>query len=169
MMNFKNNKGITLIALIVTIVVLLIIAGMSIAGGISGVEQANDNKLLSELSMVQHAITERYTKYKLTKDTSLLVGTKVDVSSLTDVPEPIEWRVIQTTSTSEVSTHPERNYYRLNESNFVDLGLTGDYKDVSYIVNYYSGEVYNEKEKQTTKGEVLYKTAIQDQVSELGN
>ena len=43
----RNNKGITLIALVVTIVVLLILAGVSIAmlGGENGIiKQAQDSK-----------------------------------------------------------------------------------------------------------------------------
>ena len=71
----RNNKGVTLVSLVVTIIVLLIIASISIVGGIQGADTAADNKLLTELDMVQHAVLQRYTKYSLTKDKELLVGT----------------------------------------------------------------------------------------------
>ena len=168
MRKFRENKGITLIALIITIVVLLIIAGISISGGISGVEQVDNNRLITEFEKVQHAVTERYTKYKLTKDASLLAGTKIELTSLTDVPTSIKWKVYQFTE----SSNPEREYYRLSTSNLIELGLTGgtdEYKGSSYIVNYYSGEVYDEVQKQTSNGTVLYKAAIENEASELGD
>ena len=173
MKNLRENKGITLIALIVTIVVLLIIAGISINMGITGVDQAGENKLITELEKVQHAVTERYTKYKLTKDTSLIVGTKVD--NLPTIPTPTgetkapTWKVFQVTSGATVSTHPERKYYRLSQSDLQNLGLTGSENGSSYIVNYYSGEIFDENKKQTSKGTVLYKTAMENEASELGD
>lgn len=173
MERMKNNKGITLIALIITIVVLLIIAGISISGGITGIEEANDNRTMTELEKVQHAITQRYSKFELTKDTSLIVGTKID--DLPTIPTPTgetkapTWKVFQVTSGATVSTHPERKYYRLSKSDLENLGLTGNENGSSYIVNYYSGEIFDENKKQTSKGTVLYKTAIENEASELGD
>ena len=65
-MNTRKNNGITLIALVITIIVLLIISGISIGGTIKINEQAKDSVAISELNMIQHAILERYTKSKLT-------------------------------------------------------------------------------------------------------
>lgn len=169
MKNLSSNKGITLVVLIITIIVILIIAGISINGAINGVDSANDNRAITDLEKVQHAITQRYSKYKLLKDTSLLVGTKIDLSSLTDVPESINWRVFQPSTDTSPSTNLERKYYRLSKSDMETLGLTGDYKASSYIVNYCSGEVYDEGQKQTSEGEVLYKTAISEEISGLGD
>lgn len=173
MKNLRENKGITLIVLIITIVVLLIIAGISISGGITGIEEANDNRTMTELEKVQHAITQRYSKFELTKDKSLIVGTKID--DLPTIPTPTgetkapTWKVFQVTSGATVSTHPERKYYRLSQSDLQNLGLTGSENGSSYIVNYYSGEIFDENKKQTSKGTVLYKTAMENEASELGD
>ena len=149
----KENKGITIIALVVTIVVLLILASVTINGVIQGVDESEENKLLSELSMVQHAITQRYTKYELTKDKDILVGTRIQTSTLENVPNTINWKVTQ----FDEINNPEREYYRVNKSDLVKLGLSGDDKtDSSYVVNYSTGEVYNETSKQTKSGKVLY-------------
>ena len=59
-MNTRKNNGITLIALVITIIVLLIISGISIGGTIKINEQAKDSVAISELNMIQHAILERY-------------------------------------------------------------------------------------------------------------
>ena len=169
MKSVSDNKGITLIVLIITIIVLLIIAGISISGGIQGIDKADENRAISDLAKVQHAVTQRYTKYNLTKDNSLIVGTKVDLEDLTDVPNSINWKVLQFTTGDTASTHPERKYYRLSKSDLENLGLTGDYQGSSYIVNYYSGEVYDEGERETSNGDVLYKTATENEASELGD
>ena len=149
----KENNGITIIALVVTILVLLILAGVTINGVIHGIDESEENKLLSELSMVQHAITQRYTKYELTKDKDILVGTRIQTSTLENVPNTINWKVTQ----FDEINNPEREYYRVNKSDLVKLGLSGDDKtDSSYVVNYSTGEVYNETSKQTKSGKVLY-------------
>ena len=40
----SNNKGITLIALVITIVVLLILASIGIGGAITGVDESTESK-----------------------------------------------------------------------------------------------------------------------------
>lgn len=169
MKNLSSNKGITLTMLVITIIVILIIAGISITGAITGVDSANDSRAITDLEKVQHAVTQRYSKYKLLNDTSLLVGTKINLSDLTDVPETIDWRVFQPSTDTNPTTNLDRKYYRLSKSDMENLGLTGDYKGSSYVVNYCSGEVYDEGQKQTSDGKVLYKTAISEEISGLGN
>lgn len=173
MKNFRENKGITLIALIITIVVLLIIAGISISGGIEGIDKADDNRAMSDLEKVQHAITERYTKFELTKDTSVIVGTKVDTLPTLPTPtgdaETPTWKVFQGGTDENLTPLPEREYYRLSKLDLENLGLTGDYKNSSFIVNYYSGEVFDETVQTTSKGIVLYKTAIENEASAFGD
>ena len=63
----RDNKGITLIALSITIIVLLILAAVTIGGGNESIKMSKNNKLVVELDMVQHACLERYSEYKLTK------------------------------------------------------------------------------------------------------
>lgn len=138
----RNNKGVTLVSLVVTIIVLLIIASISIVGGIQGADTAADNKLLTELDMVQHAVLQRYTKYSLTKDKELLVGTEVN-----SLPTEITWQV-------KNPQNDEEKYYELGSSELTNLGITNS-KD-TYIVNYSTGEVYNKTTPKTNSNEVLY-------------
>ena len=149
MNNNKNiineNKGITLIALVITIVVLLILAAVTITPAISGAEEANYRKYLSELEIVQHAVVERYTKYKLTKDESLLLGEASDPKA-----PPQE---------NNISWKKQDGYYELRPDNLINLGIT-DAED-TYIVNYETGEVYNYSIKKVTidnNEEILYKS-----------
>lgn len=52
-------------------------------------------------------------------------------------------------SNSEASSqYPEKKYYKLNESDFTSLRFSGNAKSSSYFVNYCSGEVYDDRQKQ---------------------
>lgn len=75
----KNNKGITLIALVITIIVLLILAGVAIAmlSGDNGIlTRASDSKVANEIGAKKdevnmaaaEAITEFYEKKYVTED-----------------------------------------------------------------------------------------------------
>ena len=77
----KSQNGITLIALVVTIIVLIILASIGI-GELSNnnedVAQTKNTIALSELSKVQQAVIENYLKYVQLKNDSFLtkVGKK---------------------------------------------------------------------------------------------
>ncbi len=152
----RDNKGITLIALTITIIILLILAGITIGGGRESIKMTKSNKLLAELDMVQHACLERYTEYKLTGDISLLIGTEVNYAAVQGLAEELGINTLLSTN----------NYYRLTPSDLEKIGIQ-DAND-TYIVNYQTGEVINETQKQITSGSgsnnnVLYKyTAVNE-------
>ena len=67
-MNLRKNKGITMVALVITIIILLILAGISVTGVIRGIDETNESSAISQLEMVQHALLERKTKADITKE-----------------------------------------------------------------------------------------------------
>ena len=78
----KSNKGITLIALVVTIVVLLILAGVSISmlTGENGIiKQAQDAKLQTEIGEEKEAISVAYSGAKIKNE-----GKEVTASDVQD-------------------------------------------------------------------------------------
>ena len=145
----NKNSGVTMITLIIMIIVLLILAGVSINGTIIGNNSSQSNIKKTELEMVQHAIVERYTKYKLTKDSSLLIGTITIPEN--NAEEGLTWKLTQ----GQIGTDVEKKYYQLNSANLKEIGFTSETTD-SYIVNYYTGEVYNTTQHKTKNGELLY-------------
>ena len=123
----KNNKGITLVALTITIIVLLIIASISITGIVLDMNSVNENIMQTELTVLQNAILQRYTKYTLSQNSSILVG-----STVTDLNNG-DWTGLGITDTTD--------YKQLSESDLANLGIK-DYKtDYIYIVNYKNGDV----------------------------
>lgn len=150
----RNNKGITLIALVITIVVLLIIASISIIGGIEGAKTAAENKLLTELDMVQHAVLERYTKVCVTKEA--VPGTPKTITDVNIIAEGIDLKGQEyddnEINESDIGTY--KYYYELDLDDLKKLGITNA-KD-TYIVNYSTGEVFNETTPKTPSGKTLY-------------
>lgn len=65
MINFKNNKGITLTALIITVVLLIIIAGTAVYTGTDVLEEAKEEVVIQELKMIQNAVNNEHSKMKL--------------------------------------------------------------------------------------------------------
>ena len=70
LLNIKSTRGVTLVALIITIIVLLILAGVTInavVGGEGTVEKASEAKNATENSnnkaKVVHALTIKNTNY----------------------------------------------------------------------------------------------------------
>ena len=135
----KNNKGITLIALTVMVIVIIIIASVTVYSGINSVKNSKDKKYEAELGTIQHAVLENYSKYLSTKDlpkegtTNYLVGTKILKANDYD---------------SNPSVEESECYYRLKEADLNKIGIVStvesDIEADTYIVNYATGEVMNE-------------------------
>lgn len=154
----RNENGITLIVLMITIIVMLILAGIGLGSIYTGINDYQDYSLSVELGLVREVVTEQYEKAKATNKIKIpissteevyyWVGTKIDSSE-------IEFPTGQTPD--NLITNPkykEECYYRLTVEDQNTLGLQ-DSSNV-YVVNYYTGEVYNETVKQGTTGELLY-------------
>lgn len=149
----KNNKGITLIALIITIVVLSILSSIVIISvkeknGIQ--KEAKDSKKLLELQEVQQAVLETYIKYKQTENTDYLIGIQCNSKSDINTYAGEEAKILKD---SEYT-----NYYILkDEEDFKKIGI--DRVSDFYIVNYTTGEVLNYTTLKNYDGKVLYTSA----------
>lgn len=148
-MNFwKKQKGITMISLVITVIVLIIISGIGITMGIDAIKSSKDNKLTSELMMVQHAVLEQYTKYQTTKDSTYLVGNKLTLEEINKIAEDFNITLVDIPQ-----KYLNKEYYRLDKASLLQIGIENT--DDEYIVNYVSGEVINITQK-TTSNTVLY-------------
>ena len=183
----RNDKGVTLMILTVTIVVLLIILGITLNYGVSEIHDVSNKKMESELEIVQEAIMQRYALVKSegqlgikapsissntqteTTRPSGLVGTRIANSSYIETQGFSGVEPMITYSSGENNKNFEDYYYLLNENDLRDLEIEkGDNpnesgsKERSYIVNYSTGEVFdvgNKKYYQTgsNNGDLVYK------------
>lgn len=145
-MNLRKNEGITLVTLVTTIIILLIISGISIMGTIKGQKETEDATQISELNIIQHAILERYTKAQLTKEN--LPGTDISKEEVKKTIDEINL------ITGESITLKGTEYKELKIEDLEELGITQE--ENIFIVNYKTGEVINKTLKTTSSGKALY-------------
>lgn len=152
----NNEKGITLLALVITIVVLIILASISINVGKNVIKESKEDAMLSELGIVQNAILQRKTKANLTnEDYPGETITEANVNLGETIEEINDNRA---SSEEEISRKDsdDSHYYFLSTENggLEELGITNS--EDAYIVNYETGEVINYTTKLTGTGKPLY-------------
>lgn len=152
-MNIRKEQGITLMVLVITIILLLIISGISITGTLRGHEETEEASEISELNMIQHAILERYTKAQLTKETlETLPGTDIEKNQVQKIIDEINNE--SNNESNEQISLKGKEYKRLDTTDLSNLGIKKE--EDTFIVNYKTGEVINETKKTTKSGKALY-------------
>jgi len=144
-LNLKNQKGITIVVLIITLIVLGILAGVAITNVDIGTDVRNYNYMCADIELIENKLKVYYGKYdKL----------------------PIKGEVIteaKETLGGQATSRDNDNYYEidLNELHGMTLnfgGGTNENKDI-YIVNEQSLEVYYLK-GVVYEGNTYYKKVI---------
>lgn len=147
----KNNKGITMISLVITIVILLIIASISIGSGSraitsSKLENLQTNMLLIEVKAKEYtgnanfdlgtsidSVTDEEKSNRITKAKSELVGEEITDSSI------FSGNINKTNEEISSDNSNYIYYYKLTSENLIELGLNklkSDDKNGWYIVKY---------------------------------
>ena len=162
MINTKDNKGITLVALIITVVVLSIIAGVSIYIGSNDIQNSKDHIAIAELEEVKHMVGEAYLLYKKTNNINYLHSSStVSTTEINSIAEELGVMLVtipanpNTPGTTAYDQYElEIKYYRLTPTDLTNIGVENS--DDTYIVNYITGEVINETKMKTSTDEPLY-------------
>ena len=139
----KLNKGITLIALVITIIVLLILAGVSIAmlTGDNGIlTQAQNAKEKTEIASEKEAIALTVTNYNIANEEKYNVGEKLYSRT---VANGDKWNIVMNNGTVYGT---DWNYIGTG----VDLESYGTTKK-EWLVNYKTGEIIELEEGKFSK------------------
>ena len=115
----KNNKGITLVSLVITIIVLMILASIATSNGLSAVKNAKYYNAISELKVMQAEVNEMYEDYKNGNEDVLNNGKSLTESAKNE---------------QAVQAYNLVNENKLNET---DIGIISDYRyyGADYINN----------------------------------
>lgn len=169
MQMIKNNKGVTMIVLVVIVVLLFILAGVGLSLSYFSIDKVKDSKLETELGMVRQAVSEQYWKAVSVGETEVLasenavafwVGSRITNFSNISLPDENSVTVTEKSETffdkanNYTPVFQEDFYYRLTPAELKQIGI-GDSK-ATYVVNYATGEVYNETQKKDSKSQLLY-------------
>lgn len=138
MRQFRKEKGVSLIILAITIIILLILAGITIQYGTNAIEESKMTKEYDNLLTIQHAVYEQYNKYLLTKNSNLLVGKELTQEELIIVKDQIG----STLDHNNISL--QESVYVLDVTDLETIGVsnTGNLKG-AYIVSYENGTIIN--------------------------
>lgn len=125
MEKIKNNKGISLMSLIITILVIIILAAIVIVGGYTdNVKEAQVAKMLNEFDEVINAVSQRGYEHQLDPDVYPYENSRAfsEADSIT-IDDVIYGD----------------GYYLVTSKELEKLGVTGTTRD--FVVNYSTGEV----------------------------
>ena len=142
-MRLKNSLGITLIALVITIIVLLILAGVSIAmlTGENGIlTQARKAKEETQLGSEKEGLSLSVMEYKVDKDDKYKLGT---ILYDKNAENSTIWDVIVV---NEITYGTNWNYVE-EGTNIEGYGTTQN----NYLVNYEIGEIIELEEGKYTR------------------
>ena len=130
MKNFRKNKGITLVALIITVIILLILAGIAIAS------LTGENGLITR---AQQAKTETEEASDIEQISILINENQIKEHILGEKLKKVEFNITENTKSIydlETGTTYGEGWYYLTPENANELQL-----HKSYIVNYQNGEI----------------------------
>lgn len=165
----KSEKGITLIALVITVMVLMIIIAVTIDLGSEGIEDVKNNKVATELSNVQQAIFQQYILLKTyNEDGNIPESVTKDITMADDINRPSQLygtRIVTAYTLKKYdftnfkikyssTTTFEEYYYILDRDDLKEIGIIEknvEDEEFSYIVNYSTGEVFDLVNKKYIK------------------
>lgn len=156
----KNNKGITMVVLVITIIVLIILVGVSIGTGnkvikSSELENVKTNMLLIKAKgkeYVENANFKLGTNFVNATDKQTRITTAKEELKGEEITDSIilgeGMNITQETINNDNANY--RYYYKLNKNDLTDMGITkvkSDEKNGLYIIKYdiinVEVEVYN--------------------------
>ena len=168
MKKINNEKGITIVSLIITIIVILIITGITIKIGTSGLDKANIQNIKTNMLLIE-AKTKEYVEdanfelgvnkdriaQAISKLEESVKGTKV-LNSDSNVSDLINIGIAQVDI-------DDGRVYKLSTQDLVDMGIKGvnsDEKEGLYIVVYdiqnSNCKIYNTSGIKLEDGTIVY-------------
>ena len=159
----KNNKGITLIALTITIIVLIIIASVGTYSGVQSLRESKENSQIAEVGMIQQAVLESYIKFKTTGNSMYIRGQEVTYTEMEKLINEINSKISGENTISLKAYNYDRDnyygfsshYYELSNEDLAEMGIL-QVDGNTFIVNYVTGEVINKVLQVTRSGKPLY-------------
>ena len=148
----KEKKGVTLIALVITIIIIMILSSIAIYSGASTIRYVNFNKAKSEIQVIQSYVNQWYKEYQEAEDKNIFLG---------DYGELIETAIENDKCTQEqidnafaeggITDDNKKSNYKFFSASFlkekIGLDASFDYlisiKDRNTIL--YNGVIYNKK------------------------
>ena len=135
-LNVNKEKGVSIITLIITVILLIIITGLVVYTGMEMIDEVNRAELVVNMSMIQTKVKTINEKYNFEgNDTSVFIGTKM--TDVIKLPENII--KMQQTINEDLSL-----YYLLTNDDLSKMNLEfikNRNEENIYLVNYTTNEI----------------------------
>ncbi len=133
----SNQKGVTMVALVIMIIVMLIISGIIIYAGTSTIKSAKQQSITTNMLLIQAK--------------ARTIADKVEFQEAKYIGHKIEDEQIK----SKLNITDEKEVYELNQEQLYEMGVevSGDNK---YAVDYKNDEVYYLKGIKDKDGNIHY-------------
>lgn len=158
MLKIKNEKGVTLVTLVITMILLTIVAAVSIDYAYDGISFSAEKRALTDLEEVKQAVMQKYTEFKQIgvdedEGSYLNIADELSVSSLSKYASVLEHEY-----SDDTEVDPSKKYYTMTTEQLEEIGIetrtnprdvegvtikTSSGETILYIVNFYYGEVLN--------------------------
>ena len=155
----KNNHGVTLSALVITIIVIFIIGGITISATNTLLVDTKAKNALSNMYLIKGKMETIYEEHQFSGKDLKFAGTNDENIStkVNDISTLSQYGISSDGLSSEETTD---NYWYIWDRNTLEtLGFDRSMlqkEDSKYIVNYISGEVIYTKGVKSDSGEKLY-------------
>lgn len=131
-MKKTNEMGITIVALVITVIVMIIITSVGIYTGTSILKQTSLQNINTNMMLIQAKTKTISEQAKFNKDTSNYKGIKLlEVVGNQKVDELVSNHIVE----------DEENYYLLSQNDLNEMGLEKIQISDGYIVNYDTNEI----------------------------
>ena len=143
----KNNKGVSLVSLVVTIVVMLIILSITLSSSLKSVEETNNTKIDNELRDLKDAVNDRMANHQRNPMVYPIIGEKIGdnlVEYIRSIENLESQEINEIITQINVTYSPENaDYYRLvGRTEAEKLGVENLDIEHFYVVDYYDCDVY---------------------------
>ena len=123
----RNSRGVSLVALTITIIAIIIISAIVVRVGTSGIDLSIETRISNEKKEVESAIISRFADYLVNEDKNPLIGQEVSAEEIAGI---------------EGINNNNIDYIRkVNEGDIQRLSF-GNTTGSSYIVDYMAGKVF---------------------------
>lgn len=174
----KKNRGITMVALVITIVVLLIIAGISIGAGNNAIKNSKLENLKTNMLLIEVKAKEQIENAKFRLGTSFDKATEEEKTNRVNTAkseftgeEIVDGNIFNNNikiTTEKIKEDNKKNiyYYKLSTQNLMDMGLKNvksDEKDGYYIVKYDLSDLYDLYDLKKSRIEIYNTEGFDDE------
>lgn len=127
-MKKANEKGITMVTLVITVIVLIIITAIGVGTGSEIIKRADLQNINTNMMLIQAKVKTISEQAKFNKDTSNYKGTKVSEISGNE-------------QIDKLPITDKENCYLLSQTDLDSMGLEKITIDEGYVVNYNTNEI----------------------------